>query len=375
VVQRQGAVEGLGMKALFGGAYRGRRVLVTGHTGFKGSWLVLWLQQLGARVCGLALPAEGQPNHSRLLRLPLDEALVDLRDAALVRTALRRFEPEIVFHLAAQPLVRRSYRDPSGTFDTNVMGLVHLLEAVRATPSVRAVINATTDKCYRNAETGQAFRESDELGGHDPYSASKACAELVSASYRAAFLVQDDGRGHAVALATARAGNVVGGGDWGEDRLIPDLVRAATAARPTLIRHPGAVRPWQHVLEPLAGYLCLGQQLRAEPQGAAEAWNFGPPPEAHRQVQQVIEAFAAAWPAVRYAVEEAAQPHEARSLHLDCSKAARRLRWHAVWDLPTTLRRSAHWYRRQHEQGALSSHDDLQQYVADARERGLAWAA
>jgi CDP-glucose 4,6-dehydratase len=371
-------VEGLEMSdlgQLFGGTYRGRRVLVTGHTGFKGSWLALWLQQLGARVCGLALPAEGPLNHSRLLRLPLDEALVDLRNAALVRSALRRFEPELVFHLAAQPLVRRSYRDPVGTFDTNVMGLVHLLEAARATPSVRVVLNATTDKCYRNGESGQAFRETDPLGGHDPYSASKACAELVSASYRASFLSQDDGRGHPVALATARAGNVVGGGDWGEDRLIPDLVRAATGAVPTRIRHPAAVRPWQHVLEPLAGYLCLGQRLLSDPLGAAEAWNFGPPPDAHRQVRQVIEAFAEAWPAVRFAIDQGDHPHEALQLHLDCSKAEQQLRWHAVWDLPTTLQRSAWWYRRQHEHGSLCSHDDLHQYVADARQRGLAWAA
>lgn len=363
------------MKALFGGVYHGRRVLVTGHTGFKGSWLVLWLHQLGARVSGLALPAQGAPNHSRLLRLPLAEALVDVRDAALVRSALQRFEPEVVFHLAAQPLVRRSYREPAATFDTNVMGLVNLLEAVRATPSVRVVVNATTDKCYRNQHPGQPLREADPLGGHDPYSASKACAEIVSASYRAAFLAHDDGRGHAVALATARAGNVVGGGDWGEDRLIPDLVRAATAATVAPIRHPAAVRPWQHVLEPLAGYLCLGQQLLADPAGAAEAWNFGPPPQAHRQVREVIDAFADAWPAVRYAIDTRAHAHEAHSLHLDCGKAQQRLRWHAVWDLPTTLRRSALWYRRQHEQQALNSHDDLQQYVADARVGGLAWAA
>lgn len=369
--------------ALFGGVYRGRRVLVTGHTGFKGSWLALWLQQLGASVCGLALPAQGTPNHSRLLHLSLDEALVDLRDAALVRGALRRFAPEFVFHLAAQPLVRRGYREPAVTFDTNVMGLVHLLDAVRATPSVRVVVNATTDKCYRNDEgndegnddVGRAFSEADPLGGHDPYSASKACAEIVSASYRAAFLSHDDGRGHAVALATARAGNVVGGGDWGEDRLIPDLVRAAAARQPTLIRQPAAVRPWQHVLEPLAGYLCLGQRLLADPAGAAEAWNFGPPPEAHRQVREVIDAFAAAWPAVRYALDAAPHPHEAARLHLDCAKAAQRLHWRAVWDLPTTLRRCAHWYRRQHEQGLLTSQDDLQQYVADARAGGLAWAA
>jgi len=367
------------LSRLFGGAYRGRRVLVTGHTGFKGSWLAMWLQQLGARVCGLALPADASPNHSRLLGLQFDEALIDLRDACMVRAALRRLEPEMVFHLAAQPLVRHSYREPAATFDTNVMGLVNLLEAVRATPSVRVVVNATTDKCYLNAETGAAFREGDALGGHDPYSASKACAELVSACWRQSFLSQDDGRGHAVALATARAGNVIGGGDWGEARLIPDLVRAATRGQPSLIRQPRAVRPWQHVLEPLAGYLLLGEQLLADPHAAAEAWNFGPPPAAHRCVQQVIEAFAEAWPAVRFRIDGQTHahphPHEATSLHLDCSKAQQRLRWSAVWDLGTTLRRSALWYRGQHEHGALHSYDDLRQYVADARLREMAWAA
>lgn len=361
--------------ALFGGVYRGRRVLVTGHTGFKGSWLALWLQQLGAQVCGLALPAQGTPNHSRLLRLQLDEALIDLRDPALVRSALRRFAPDTVFHLAAQPLVRRGYREPAATFDTNVMGLVHLLDAVRATPSVRVVVNATTDKCYLNRGAAEGLREGDALGGHDPYSASKACAELVSACYRDAFLAHDDGRGHAVALATARAGNVIGGGDWGEDRLIPDLVRAASAGRPSLIRQPDAVRPWQHVLEPLAGYLLLGQRLLGDPRSAAEAWNFGPPPSAHSSVRQVIEAFAEDWPAVRFELDRASHPPEAHSLLLDCSKAATRLRWSAVWDLATALRRSARWYRRQHEQGALCSRDDLHQYVADARRRDVAWAA
>lgn len=363
------------LRLLFGGVYRGRRVLVTGHTGFKGSWLALWLQQMGARVCGLALPAPGPLNHARLLRLPVDEALIDLRDAALVRMAVQRFQPEVVFHLAAQPLVRRSYREPLATFDVNVMGLVHLLEAVRATPSVRAVVNATTDKCYDNRGDGRPFRETDRLGGHDPYSASKACAEIVCASYRASFLSNDDGRGHSVGLATARAGNVIGGGDWGEDRLIPDLVRAAVAGQPTRIRQPGAVRPWQHVLEPLAGYLMLGQQLLQDPAGAAEAWNFGPPPEAHQPVQQVVDAFAAAWPAVRYQPDGDAHPHEAPQLHLDCRKAAQRLHWRPVWDLQTTLQRSAHWYRRQHEQGAVSSHEDLHRYAQDARLHGLAWAA
>jgi CDP-glucose 4,6-dehydratase len=363
-----------GFASLFDGAYAGRRVLVTGHTGFKGSWLVLWLQLLGARVSGLALPADEGPNHSRLLNLPLQQALVDLREADAVRDALRCFQPELVFHLAAQPLVRRGYRESALTFDTNVMGLVHLLEAVRATPSVRAVVNATTDKCYANPGTGRALSEGAALGGHDPYSASKACAELVSACYRSSFLAHDDGRGHAVALATARAGNVVGGGDWGAERLLPDLVRAATGGTPCAIRQPAAVRPWQHVLEPLAGYLLLAQRLLDQPQRHAQAWNFGPPGAAHVSVRQVIDGFAAHWTALRTTTDIAAQPHEAAVLRLDCHKARRRLRWQAVWDLPTTLQRSALWYRRQHERGELRSRADLRQYVADARSARLGWA-
>ena len=368
---------------LFGGAYAGRRVLVTGHTGFKGSWLALWLHAMGARVCGLALPAPAGPNHGRMLHVPLDHALIDLRDAAAVRVALRHLEPEIVFHLAAQPLVRRSYREPAATFDTNVMGLVNLLEAVRATPSVRVVVNATSDKCYANPPspcgaranaTARGFAEGDALGGHDPYSASKACAEIVSASYRASFLAVDDGRGHAVALATARAGNVVGGGDWGEDRLIPDLVRAAVGGHCTAIRYPHATRPWQHVLEPLAGYLLLGQHLLSDPQGAAEAWNFGPPAAGQWPVAQVVAAFAEHWPAVRSQLDTSAPLHEAAQLQLDCGKARTRLGWAPLWNAATTFKRTAQWYRHQHEQGGLRSREDLLHYVADARIAGLAWA-
>lgn len=360
---------------LFNGAYTGRRVLVTGHTGFKGSWLALWLQAMGAQVCGLALPSESGLNHSRLLQLPLDEALVDLRDAAAVRDALRRFEPEFVFHLAAQALVRRSYLEPAATFDTNVTGLVNLLEAVRATPSVRVVVNATTDKCYLNGDTARGHVEDDALGGRDPYSASKACAEIVSASYRSSFLNADDGRGHAVALATARAGNVVGGGDWSEDRLIPDLVRSAVSGKAVSIRYPHATRPWQHVLEPLAGYLLLGQRLRADPSDVAEAWNFGPDVSGQLSVAQVIAAFAEHWPAVKSQPDRSVSFHEAALLHLDCRKAQARLGWRPVWPAHTTFQRTAQWYRRQHELGDLRSRDDMQQYVADARSAGLAWAA
>jgi CDP-glucose 4,6-dehydratase len=363
------------LHSLFGGVYAGRRVLVTGHTGFKGSWMALWLQAMGADVFGLALPASGELNHSRLLRLPLTEALVDLRDADATRLALQRMRPEFVFHLAAQPLVRRSYREPSATFDINVMGLVNLLEAVRATPSVRVVVNATSDKCYLNHGIERGYREADALGGHDPYSASKACAEIVSASYRSSFLAVDDGRGHAMALATARAGNVIGGGDWSEDRLVPDLVRSAVTGTPVRVRYPNATRPWQHVLEPLAGYLLLGQRLRYDTSASAGAWNFGPDASGELSVAQVIAAIAAHWPAVRHELESAAQPHEAALLQLDCTKARARLGWRPVWDAEVTFERTARWYRNQHASGAIGSRDDLHRYVSDARVAQLAWAA
>ena len=375
-----GALEGVDLtpaaapsEPLFGDVYRGMRVLVTGHTGFKGSWLALWLSALGAEVCGLALPRL-HPSHAELLALPLDEALVDLRDPAAVLAAVRRFEPQVVFHLAAQPLVRRSYREPAATVDTNVMGLVNLLEAVRATPSVRAVVNVTTDKCYENRNSHRAYREDDALGGHDPYSASKACAEIVSSSYRSSFLAAADERGHPVALATARAGNVVGGGDWSEDRLVPDLVRAALSGQSAVIRQPASIRPWQHVLEPLSGYLLLGQRLLENPETHAQAWNFGPEESGHLTVGDLVVGFASHWPALAVELGDAdATMHEAALLHLDCDKAHQHLNWHPVWNADAMLARTAGWYRSWHEQGELASHADLAAYIADARQRGLNW--
>lgn len=367
-------MEALGLNALFGGSYSGRRVLVTGHTGFKGSWLALWLQQMGARVAGLALDPERSPSHWERLGLSLDlDARVDLRDREGVGDVLATFQPELVLHLAAQPLVRRSYREPDATFAVNVAGLVNLLEAIRECHSVRAVVNATTDKVYEARVRPEGYREADPLGGHDPYSTSKACAELVSSSYRLSFFSHDDGRGHPVGLATARAGNVVGGGDWAEDRLVPDLVRAAITSSPLVLRNPRATRPWQHVLEPLSGYLLLGAKL-LQGESVDEAWNFGPASDATLEVGEVVRRLQEQWPGFEVAHDPGPHPHEATMLALDCSKALQRLGWHPVWNADTTLHRTLDWYRAMDRSGELHSTDDLQAYIADARRAGLAWA-
>lgn len=364
-------MEGLVLN-LFGNVYAGRRVLVTGHTGFKGSWLAMWLQALGAHVSGLALAPDTEPNHWSLLGLEgIDDHRVDLRDAAAVRQIVQTCQPEFIFHLAAQPLVRRSYRDPVATFDTNVMGLTHLLESVRTCPSVRVFINATTDKVYAEQPKAAGYREDDPLGGHDPYSSSKACAELVSACYRKSFF---DTGGTGVRLATARAGNVIGGGDWAEDRLIPDLVRSCDAQQPVLLRNPAAVRPWQHVLEPLSGYLRLGQCLWQD-QKLASAWNFGPDSNGEISVGNLVERAGRHWDAVRAVVDPTAHPHEAKVLRLDTSKAKSELGWHPVWDIDTTLSRTLTWYRRFHQEASVASSADLDAYIADARALGVKWAA
>lgn len=359
----------LALNAL-GAAYSGRRVLVTGHTGFKGSWLGLWLHALGAHVSGLALDPPSEPSHWELLQLSATDHRVDIRDEAAVRRVFAAEQPEIVFHLAAQPLVRRSYREPVGTWATNVMGTVHVLEAARHTPEVRAVVVVTSDKCYENREWPWAYRERDRLGGHDPYSASKAGAELVAASYRTAFLQHPS----APLLATARGGNVIGGGDWSEDRLIPDLVRSLVSGEPLVIRSPRATRPWQHVLDCLSGYLLLGQRLLAGDAVCADAWNFGPGGEGNRTVEHVLRSLAHTWPQLQWHVASTPQPHEAGLLQLDSAKAKAHLGWRPAWDFETAIHHTAHWYRRWQEGGEVLSADDLSAYVADAANSGLGWA-
>lgn len=368
MAQRPCALEGLVLNKLFGGTYAGRKVLVTGHTGFKGSWLCLWLTKLGAQVTGLALAPDTEPAHWILLGLnEVRDLQVDLRNGDAVRRTLEQIQPEIVFHLAAQPLVRRGYREPLLTFDTNVLGLVHLLEAVRGAHSVRALVNATTDKVYLEQATGAGYREDHPLGGHDPYSTSKACAELVTECYRKSFFGDSGTR-----LATARAGNVIGGGDWSEDRLVPDLVRAASTGKVAQIRNPDAVRPWQHVLDPLSGYLRLGQKLLAGDQMEG-AWNFGPAADAALPVQALVARMQAQWPGLRSAYHPGPHPHEAEVLRLDCSKAANKLAWRPVWNADDTLQRTTRWYRTYYEHGQLRSNEDLRDYVDAAHAAGLEW--
>jgi CDP-glucose 4,6-dehydratase len=326
--------------------WSGRRVLLTGHTGFKGSWLALWLGALGARVTGFALPPPTQPSLFELADVghDLHSVLGDVRDATALAAAMRSSQAEVVLHLAAQPLVRASYDDPLETFSTNVMGTANLLEAVRHTSTVRSVVIVTTDKCYENREQPRGYREADPLGGHDPYSSSKACTELVVASFRASYFAQAARGGHAAAIATARAGNVIGGGDWAAERLVPDLLAAFEAGVPAMIRHPGAVRPWQHVLEPLRGYLDLAERLHTDGQAYAEAWNFGPGEDDARPVAWIADTLAGLWGrGASWRAPAGRHPHETQCLRLDSSKARARLGWRPAMRLPQALASVTDW--------------------------------
>ena len=328
--------------------WQGRKVFLTGHTGFKGGWLALWLAQLGADVRGYALDPSTEPNLFTAARVGsvIEDNRGDLRDQPSLDRALRDFQPEIVFHLAAQPLVRRSYIDPVGTYSTNVIGTANVLESVRTSTSVRAAVIITTDKCYLNREWHWGYRETDALGGHDPYSSSKACVEILSASYRSSYFPPDRFATHRVALATARAGNVLGGGDWSEDRLIPDLIRGFISGKPVLIRRPSAIRPWQHVLDPVAGYLALGERLLLGGSAFADAWNFGPSDDDVWPVGQIASEMARRWGnGAIWITDESETAHEAGYLKLDSSKARSELNWLPQLRLKSTLEWLVDWYQ------------------------------
>lgn len=330
------------------GFWRGKRVFLTGHTGFKGGWLSLWLQHMGAELTGYALPAPTQPSLFDLAAVAdgMHSINGDIRDGARLLEAMCNAAPDIVIHMAAQPLVRRSYADPVETYSTNVMGTVHLLEAVRQCASVRAIVNVTTDKCYENREWLWPYRENEAMGGYDPYSSSKGCAELVTAAYRNSYFNEKTFEQHRTALASARAGNVIGGGDWAADRLVPDVLGAFSRGESVLIRNPHAVRPWQHVLEPLRGYLTLAEHLFTHGASYAEAFNFGPREEDAQSVEWFVRQLAAKWgESAMWRVDGTSHPHEATLLRLDVSKAAHRLAWRPMLSLDAGLQLTVDWSR------------------------------
>jgi CDP-glucose 4,6-dehydratase len=361
----------------FDNVYRGRRVLVTGHTGFKGSWLATWLKHLGADVAGYSLDLPTNPCNFEILGLSnhVRHFLGDIRNRAGLAKVIDEFHPTIVFHLAAQALVRRSYSDPVTTFETNAMGMVNLLECVRSRPWIEAAVLITSDKTYRNNEWCWGYRETDALGGHDPYSGSKSCADLIAHSYYHSFLQSGSTR-----VAVTRAGNVIGGGDWADDRIVPDCIRAWASGRSVVVRSPQATRPWQHVLEPLSGYLWLGARLlAAQPGLSGEAFNFGPDANVNQTVAQLLEAMEKRWPSVAWHVPEGFEQggHEATLLKLSCDKVLFHLQWLAVLQFNETVEFTVDWYRKWHD-GKVDMYEytrgQIDRYRDLARERGLTWA-
>jgi CDP-glucose 4,6-dehydratase len=324
--------------------WQGKKVFVTGHTGFKGSWLSLWLQKMGAEVKGFALEPPTNPALfvEACVADGMESEIGDIRDLQSITASMRAFNPDVLIHMAAQPLVRLSYREPVETYSTNVMGTVHVLEAARQCPNLKAIVNVTTDKCYENREWVWGYREHEPMGGHDPYSNSKGCSELVTAAYRNSFFHTDN----APALASARAGNVIGGGDWAEDRLIPDILRAFEKTQPVVIRNPLATRPWQHVLEPVSGYLVLAEQLYNNGSTYAEGWNFGPRDEDVKPVEWILNHMVDHWgQGASWELDKNPQPHEAQLLKLDISKATSLLKWQPLWSLPQTLDSIVEWHQ------------------------------
>jgi len=350
--------------------YKNKKVFVTGHTGFKGSWLCLLLHKLGAQVYGYALNPPTNPSLYEAANIDalVDSTIGDIRNYDLLLATLQRTQPEIVIHMAAQPLVRESYKNPRETYEINVMGTVNLLDAARKIESIKAIVNVTTDKCYENREWHWGYRENEPMGGYDPYSNSKGCSELVTASFRNSFFNPKAYTEHGVAVASARAGNVIGGGDWADDRLIPDFIRAITAGEEVKIRSPYAIRPWQHVLEPLTGYLTLAEALYTQGAQFAQGWNFGPDDSDARNVEWITKTICGLWgDNARYSVDTNPQPHEANYLKLDCSKAKAELQWYPKWNIHKTLESIVEWNK------ALISGENAREITEKQIEEYLMW--
>ena len=368
-------------KNLFKNTYKNKKVLVTGHTGFKGAWLALWLTELGAEVVGYALEPPTNPSLFTVLKLAekIQHITGDIRDGDNLKAVFQQCQPEIVFHLAAQSLVRLSYQEPQLTYETNIMGTVNLYEAVRKTTSVKTVVNITSDKCYQNQEWVYGYRENDPMGGYDPYSSSKGCAELITTAYRNSFFnVKDYGQTHQVALASVRAGNVIGGGDWAADRLVPDCIRALTKNEEIYIRNPQATRPWQHVLEPLSAYLWLAALMNENPIAFSTCWNFGPNDEDILTVAEIVKKVIELWGAGSYQVNPDTKYHEVKLLKLDVSKAHVQLKWRPVYRADKALEQTVSWYREYYKGNSDSIYNytirQIQEYIDSAREKGLEWA-
>jgi CDP-glucose 4,6-dehydratase len=360
---------------VFEHTYRNRTVLITGHTGFKGTWLSLWLNHLGSNVIGYALKPPTQPSLFELCNLDTMVTSVegDVRDFCYLKSVIQKYKPEIIFHLAAQALVRRSYSDPLETYSTNVMGIVHLLEAVRQIGGVKVIINVTSDKCYENQGWVWGYRENDPMGGHDPYSSSKGCAELITTAYTKSYFDPEHYERHGVSVASVRSGNVIGGGDWAEDRLLPDCMKALLENRSIVIRYPDAVRPWQHVLEPLFGYLLLAQLLYQNGAAFAGPWNFGPEDSSAKPVRWLVEKIVNIWGEnAGWEIDPEDHPHEAHTLKLDCSKAKAKLGWYLQWGLETALRLTVDWYKayRRHEDLLTMTIRQIQQYEEGIERKG-----
>ncbi len=359
---------------MFNNIYKDKKVLITGHTGFKGSWLSLWLKNLGAKVLGYSLNPPTKPNHYELLNLDINSVIGDIRDRDKLFSVVKDFKPDIVFHLAAQPLVRYSYKNPLETLETNIIGTANIFEACKKIDTVKAIVNITSDKCYENKEWVWGYRETDPMGGYDPYSASKGCAELITSSYRNSFFnPKEYGKKHNTLLASARAGNVIGGGDWSIDRLIPDIVKATAKNEEVLIRNPKAIRPWQHVLEPLSGYLLLGQKLLEGLIDFADGWNFGPDDSSIIEVEKIIQLSRKHWNSIRYKINTGENLHEAKLLKLDCSKAHYYLKWKPIWNIEKTIEKTIKWYKTFYEKKEILTYEDFEEYIKDAKKSGAVW--